>query len=241
MPNRKKTLDASVAGGTPASEFNPTLLWAPQFLIGIACIWLAFDIWSMAGRPDQISDFVGSLGHLIAGALSVLIVWLGVSNLRRALIRRNGIVIERNAQRRLQRHLPAGWKMEISVPWYGGDIDILLTAPGGARGALNITPPQFAIEIKALRSLKWNPYLPAKRKGWFGASITAGSGIGNFSTRRGQPLKRDIGRQAKAAADVFKAKPILWLPLGKGETFAADDVIVVLGSPKRLLLAVSAI
>jgi hypothetical protein len=224
---------------SPGSNFNPMLLWAPQCLIGIACFWLAFDIWSMTGRPHEISAFTRSPIHIIAALISTSALWISFCNIQRALIRRHGIVVERNAQIKLERALPADWRMEASVPWYGGDIDVLLTVPADRRFGQNIRPIQFAIEIKALRSLRWNPYAPAQIKGWFGAKTPPGRGTGYFSTKNRQPLKRDIGRQARAAADVFQAKPILWLPRAKGESFAADNVTVVFGGTKNLLEVVS--
>jgi hypothetical protein len=178
----------------------------PRFFTGLTAFAAAFDIQRMYGD--------GRVPLVASGALLAIgtVAWRGL----RARI--HGIRVEHRAAESLQRVLPAGWTMERSVPWRGGDVDLVVKYG---------QHPPYAIEIKSFHSF-WIANLQH---------------VAGPVSRRDNPRQRRCLRainQARRAASSHSAVPVLWLPRSTApRNSKIFGVLIVQGDAAQLMSALA--
>lgn len=161
--------------------------------------------WWPASEEESVA--AGDRPHFQGGAGFVakqLLYWEEVAA-REAARRRRGVDVEREAVRALQTSAPSGWTVRIGLLLSAkrGDIDALLTGPGGER---------VVVEVKSHRGL------PQMRENllYFGSDE-----------------KGEVFDQVRCQAREADALPIVWQPLASYKTRRLSGVTFVSGNSAK--------
>lgn len=186
------------------TSFNAHTLWMPRFFAGLAAFAFAFDIQRLFGDG------------MVSLAISAVLLALGTLAWRGLAARVRGIEIEHSSAKRLAKLLPAGWSMQQSVPWRGGDVDILITDGRSTR---------YAIEIKSYRSFSLT-------------DVRHVLGRLRPADKSRQTHEIRVLDQTKRGAWAVNARPVLWLPRAKDAPVATvAEVLVIQGKAGRVIAA----
>lgn len=152
-------------------------------------------------------------GSLFGYGFGALIGLVGYGLVKSAMIREDGVETEQNSIHDLSKQLPNGWALESNVELgQGGDLDVLLTAPGGTK---------YAIEIKSYVCVK-----PVKR--FFSVVGIAGCD--------GKKAPEDaIAQVLSAAAQVGADHAVVWLPRASGKVIMVNGAVPVVRGDEKLL------
>lgn len=160
---------------------------------------LALGLLLLLGAWQAFVSSKADLGLVLLLAGGVSLYMAGTFY-RRAVWRRHGQAFEASALK--QATVPAGWRLDVDIPHAQlGNIDALITRPDGMR---------FSVELKSWECLRQDAH-------------------GRLIKCNGHHLRKDPVRQCRQQGRALRAKPVLWLPKGRGHAFHHQGVLVIQG------------